>query len=112
MMSESKAVGGQLGRPSGARFKCYERLKAYALKLKKTLFTDEASALSKALDAIYRYPLQTGAKDSLNRQLRSHIADHDLAELVISLHEEERLCLIQKEEKTGEAQIICSMGLC
>lgn len=111
MMTEAKVVGGQLGRPSSARFKTYQRLEPYVLQLEKTLFAYEAPPLFKALDAIYRYPLQESAKNSLNRQLRSHISDYDLAQLVVSLHEEERLCLIQEERETGEAQIICSLGL-
>ena len=35
---EEKVVGGQLGRPSGARFRTYERLKHYADEIKGTLF--------------------------------------------------------------------------
>jgi superfamily II DNA or RNA helicase len=103
--------GGQLGRPSSARFKSYERLKTYALELQKTLFAHEVPPLFKALDAIYRYPLQERAKDSLNRQLRSHISVSDLAELVVSLYEEGHLSLIQKEKERHEAQIVCSLGL-
>ncbi len=111
IMTEAKVVGGQLGRPSGARFKTYKRLEPYVLKLEQTLFAHEAPALFKALDAIYRYPLQENAKNSLNRQLRSHISDHDLANLVVSLHQEERLCLIQEEQPHNDAQVVCSLGL-
>ena len=35
---EEKQVGGQLGRPSGARFRVYERLKNHDQTLKDTLF--------------------------------------------------------------------------
>ena len=38
---EEKQVGGQLGRPSGARFRTYERLKRYAEEVKDTLFDTE-----------------------------------------------------------------------
>jgi hypothetical protein len=39
---EEKQVGGQLGRPSGARFRTYERLKSYAENVRNTLFdTDQ-----------------------------------------------------------------------
>jgi hypothetical protein len=48
IMTEQKAVGGQLGRPSGARFKTYERLKRYAEKLQKSLVAFEAEPLLKA----------------------------------------------------------------
>ena len=111
IMTEHKSLGGQLGRPSGARFKTYERLKNYAGHLQKTLFAHEAEPLLKALDQIYRYPLREAAKNSLNRQLRSGVADDNLAELVINLYEHESLCLVQEEKELGEPQIICSMGL-
>ncbi|MGH2351820.1 MAG: C-terminal helicase domain-containing protein, partial [Chloroflexota bacterium] len=38
IVEEEKLVGGQLGRPSGARFRTYERLKRYAETMKGTLF--------------------------------------------------------------------------
>jgi hypothetical protein len=106
---EERSTGGQLGRPSGARFRTYERLKRYAEQVKGTLF--ESQELLRAIDDIYRYPLRTTAVDTLNRQLRSGIADDDLARLVIDLRAEDRLCLIHEEEQTQEPRIICSMGL-
>ena len=33
IVEEEKSIGGQLGRPSGARFRTYERLKDYAQKV-------------------------------------------------------------------------------
>lgn len=106
---EEKSVGGQLGRPSGARFRTYERLKRYAEDVKGTLFDSEE--LRKTIDEIYRYPLRQSATDTLNRQLRSGISDSALAELVIALREDDRLCLVQEEERSHEPQIICSLGL-
>ena len=106
---EEKQPGGQLGRPSGARFRVYERLKNYAQNLKDTLFhTDE---LKKAIDEIYRYPSQTKAMDSLTRQLRSGISDEDLARLVLSLREGNRLCIPLKELPRQNTRIICSLSL-
>jgi superfamily II DNA or RNA helicase len=109
IVEEEKSVGGQLGRPSGARFRAYERLKAYAEEIKGTIFASEE--LTKAIEEIYRYPLRQTATDTLNRQLRSGISDADLAHLVIALREEDRLCLVHEEEQTQEPRIICSMGL-
>ncbi|MDO8683771.1 MAG: helicase-related protein, partial [Armatimonadota bacterium] len=71
--ADEKLVGGQLGRPSGARFRTYERLKRYATEIKGTLFDREE--ISKAADEIYRYPLRQSAIDTLNRQLKSGISD-------------------------------------
>jgi hypothetical protein len=47
----------------------------------------------------------------LNRQLKSGASDEALAELVIALREDGRLCLIQDSESEAEPQIICSLGL-
>lgn len=110
-MTEQSNLGGQLGRPSGARFKTCERLKRYAERLQQSLFAYEAEPLLKALDQLYRYPLREAAKNSLNRQLRSGINDADLAHLVVNLYENEALCLVQEEKTLSEPQIICSMGL-
>ena len=109
IVKEDKIVGGQLGRPSGARFRTYERLKRFAGQVKGTLFATQE--LAKAVDDIYRYPLRPLAIDTLNRQLRSGVSDEDLAHLVMGLRSEDRLCLIHEEEQTHEPRIICSMGL-
>jgi hypothetical protein len=109
VLEEEKSVGGQLGRPSGARFRTYERLKRYSEEVKGTLF--ESKELLKAIDDIYRCPLRPSAVDTLNRQLRAGISDKALAELVIALRDEDRLCLIHEEEQVQEPKIICSLGL-
>lgn len=109
IVAEEKTVGGQLGRPSGARYRTYERLKRYAEEVKGTLF--DCPALHKTIDEIYRYPLRPSSTDTLNRQLRSGISDHSLADLAMALREEDRLCLVQDEEQTFEPRIICSLGL-
>ncbi len=107
--AEEKSVGGQLGRPSGARFRTYERLKRYAEQVRGTLF--DTPQLAKAIEEIYRFPLRQSATDTLNRQLRAGIADDKLAELVMALRDDDRLCVVHEEEQSGEPQIICSLGL-
>ncbi len=110
IVREEKRVGGQLGRPSGARFRTYDRLKRYAESIRGQLFDTEA--LHRAIDDIYRHPLRQSAADTLNRQLRSGIDDAQLAEIVISLHEEDRLCITEEgETEAQEPRIICSIGL-
>lgn len=106
---EEKRVGGQLGRPSGTRFRAYERLKAYAESVKGTLFDTES--LRRAIDDIYLYPLRQSTVDTLNRQLRSGISDVALAELIITLRDEDRLCIVHGEDERQEPRIISSMGL-
>ena len=53
------------------------------------------------------------AKETINRQLKAGISDNELASLVISLREEDKLCIIDPEEQSqiNEPQIICSLGL-
>ena len=106
---EAGQVGGGLGQPSSARFRTYERLKGYVDSVKNTLF--ETEALRRAVDDIYRYPLRQAAIDTLNRQMRSGISDQTLAELVVALRDEDRLCIVHEEEAHCDPRIICSMGL-
>lgn len=109
IVETEKSVGGQLGRPSGARFRAYERLKAHAESVKGTLF--ETSELRKAIEEIYKYPLLQSATDTLNRQLKSGVSDHVLAELVLSLRADARLCRVSEEVESTEPRVICSLGL-
>ena len=115
IMEEEKLIGGQLGRPSGARFRTYERLKQYLQDIGKhrDLFVTEEfiNSVEKAVNDIYRHTLRQIAVDTLNRQLRAGISDEGLARLVVSLHENGRLCVIHEEEQIQEPRIICSMGL-
>jgi len=109
IVSEEKSQGGQLGRPSGARYRTYERLKHYVESMKGTLFvTDE---LRKAIEEMYRYPLRQGATDTLNRQLKTGISDERLVSLVLALRDEDRLCIVEEEGQTQEPVILCSLGL-
>ncbi len=106
---KEQQVGGQLGRPSGARFRTYERLKNHVERVEGTLFDTES--LRRTIDDIYRYPLRQAALDVLNRQLRSGVSDEALAELVIALRNEDRLCIVHEEDERQEPSIICSLGL-
>lgn len=115
IVEEEKSFGGALGRPSGARFKTFERLKRFreGLSDKRDLFiTDEyVRRIDRVMEEIYRYPLYQSATDSLNRQLKAGIGDYQLLELVFSLREDGRLCLIDDQEQQKEPKLICSMGM-
>ncbi|MEW5886206.1 MAG: C-terminal helicase domain-containing protein [Pseudomonadota bacterium] len=116
---EEKSFGGALGRPTGARFKAFERLKRYRAGLgegsaqRRDMFiTDEyVRRIDRVLEEIYRYPLYQSASDTLKRQLKSGIDDHQLAELALALREDGRLCLVDELEQEREPRLICSMGL-
>jgi superfamily II DNA or RNA helicase len=107
LVREEKNVGGTLGRPSGARFKVYERLKLYTRE--SPLF--ETQDLKITLEQIYRHPLKQTATDILNKRLKSGISDEELARLVIELRLEDRLCVVHEEDQDGDPQIICTLGL-
>ena len=109
VLKEEKSVGGQLGRPSGARFRTYERLKQYAEEIKNTLF--DRQELHRAIEEIYRYPLREAAKDALNRLLRAHASNEDLAQKAMDLRDADALTVKSDETESREPRIICSMGL-
>jgi hypothetical protein len=105
-----KQIGGQLGKKTGARFRVYARLNRYYEENKNTLFADDS--LKRTIDDIYRYTLKEFAKETFNRQLKAGIADDQLAQLAISLREDDKLCFINEDEiKNKDTQIICSLGL-
>ncbi|MCZ2103427.1 MAG: helicase-related protein [Comamonadaceae bacterium] len=112
---EEKSTGGALGRPSGARFKTYERIKRWRERQGSTrdlFITDEhIRRVEKALEDIYRYPLTQSATDTLNRQLKAGISDHDLIDLVFALRGDGRLCLVDDQDQQREPSLICSLGL-
>jgi hypothetical protein len=109
VQTQERATGGQLGRPSGARFRTYEKLKRFIDQNQGMLWITQE--LLKTVDEIYRFPLRETARDILNRQLRAGINDHQLAELVVSLRAEDRLCIVEEETEQHDPQIICSLGL-
>lgn len=116
LAEEERTTHGALGRPSGARFKTYDRLKSYLTEVGNTrsLFVTDhlVREIERAMDDIYRFPLFQSATDTLNRQIKAGISREKLAELVIALRDEGRLCIVQDEEQTErEPRVICSMGL-
>jgi hypothetical protein len=113
-VQEQIQLGGQLGSLRSIRRKVYERLRRYRdhLRQNPTLFSaDLLQRLETVMDAIFRFPLKESARETLGRQLRLGITDENLAELVIRLHQEDRLCQPTEETEPSEPQIICSLGL-
>jgi len=109
IQKEQQTTGGQLGKPSSARRRVYERLKDFAAQVKGTLFDNKS--LHQAIDEIYETPLTEAARDLLNREMKSGINTERLVELVLSLHEEDRLCVPQDNAEALEPKIICSLGI-
>ncbi len=112
VVQEEKSLGGQLGRKSGARYRVYERLKAYSNEVKGTLFECETPNLDIVTSEIYRFPLKQSAVDVLNRRLKEGIGDRVLVDLVLALRDEDALSITEDSEETAqEPHIICSLGL-
>lgn len=108
--NEEKNTGGSLGKKTGVKYRTYMRLDRYCKEFEGTLFVNEQ--LKKAVDDIYKYPLKEFARETLNRQLKAGISDEQLASLVISLREEDKLAIVNEDEQPNkEPQIICSLGL-
>ena len=74
-----------------------------------TLF--DLPELRNAIEDIYKFPLLQSATDTLNRQLKSGIGDQELADLVIALRADARLCRVTEEAGSTEPHVICSLGL-
>jgi hypothetical protein len=116
LMQEERTTHGALGRPSGARFKTYDRLKNWLLRQgdHRTLFITDAlvRSVERAMAEIHDYTLRQTTIDILNRQLKSGINDAKLIELVLALRDEDRLVIKNEKEKAqNDMRIICSMGL-
>lgn len=104
------STGSSLGKKTGVKYKTYTRLSEYCKANEETLFVTDA--LKKAVDDILNFPMKEVAKDTINRSLKSGISDDELATLVISLREEDKLAIVHPEDQPlKEPQIICSLGL-
>lgn len=104
---EEKRIGGSLGRKTSVRYKVYERMKAFFQQVKG----EYLSRLEKAIDEVYKFPLLETATDQLNKRMKMDISDEELADLIINLKEENRLCDVREDVEFHKPRIICSMGL-
>lgn len=116
LLQEERTTQGALGRPSGARFKTYDRLKRWLERqgAERNLWVTDhfVRDVEKAVADIYEFPLFQSTIDALNRQLKSGINDQKLAEMVTAFRADGRLCMKdEKADRAKEMRIICSMGL-
>ena len=109
IMEQNEHDGNSLGPKRKARHKTYMRLRHFMQNSVTAVIDREA--LNKAIEEIYKYPLQSMAEETINRQLRSGIGDKELAEMVIVMSQEERLCAISDEPMDFEPRIKCTLGL-
>jgi len=108
--NEEKSTAGTLGKKSGVKYRVYMLLDRYCKENEDTIFITED--LKKAIDDIYKFPLKEFGRDTLNRQLKAGISDPDLANLVTSLRDDDKLCIVNEDEiEHRDPQIICSLGL-
>ena len=108
---EESSTGGSLGRKTGIKYQTYMKVLRFIEENEGTLFVTLDH--KKALDEIYKNPLREYAKDVISKQLKSGISDHDLADLLVSLRNDGKLCIFETEKTHHKklTQIICSMGL-
>ena len=107
---EEKNTGGSLGKKTGEKYRTYMRLERYCKEYENTLFVNDP--LKRAVDDIYKFQFKEFARETINRQLKAGISDEDLVSLVVSLREEDKLCITDHDEMPSrEPKIICSMGL-
>lgn len=108
--TEEFAVGGALGKKTSVKYRVYMRLDRYCKENDGTIWITEK--LKKAVDEIYKYPLKEYGRDTMSRQLKAGISDEHLAELVVSLRDDDKLCITEDHgPQDRQPQIICSMGL-
>lgn len=107
---EEQRTGGQLGRPSGARYRTYERLKRYAEQHADTPLLISGN-LHRAIGDIYQRPLRPEAASALKRLLDSNATDEQLAAQTEALRNADLLCQPPDKASRREPQIICSLGL-
>ena len=107
---DERNTSGSLGKKTGVKYRVYMRLERYCAEYENTLFITEQ--LKKAVDDIFKYPLKEYARETLHRQLKAGVSDEQLALLVVSLREEDKLAIVNEEDYIHrEPHIICSMGL-
>ncbi len=109
LVRAERQSGGQLGRPSGARYRCFMAMKRYLEANGTNLLVPPE--MPKALEQLHYHPLRPSSVDALNRCLRRNGTDEEVANLITDLYNEQRLCIVEDEEGALEPRIICSLSL-
>lgn len=107
IFEDEKRLGGSLGRTSSPRFRAYDRMKSFFQRISG----EYLSRLEKAIDELYQFPLTESTTELLSTKLKGGISDEELADLLIHLKEDNRLCITSEDIDFHEPRIICSMGL-
>jgi SNF2 family DNA or RNA helicase len=116
VMEEQQTFAGHLGSLRSISRKVWERLKRYrqVQQAHPTLFTPQLlPEIDRILDLLWRHTLKESARDALSRQIRLGITDDALAEMVIRMAGEDKLCQITDVEQAErqDPKIVCSLGL-
>ena len=107
---EETAAGGSLGRKSGVKYRLYMTLDRFCKEYEDSLFITEE--LKKAIDDIFKYPLHENTKDIISRQMKAGASAEQLAEIVVSLRDENKLVIISEDGQIRRgSEIICSLGI-
>lgn len=105
----SMSADGNLGGQSSTRRKLYAMLKAHSESIQDQLFyTNE---LKEVIAAVFERQLTESSRDKVAREIRAKTSSQRIVDLVISLHEEDKLCVHADETESRDAKIICSMGI-
>ena len=108
--TSERDTSGSLGRKSSIKRQLYTKLDEFIKENDGTIFV--STALKKAVEATYRYPLKEDAKNIISRYFKTKEPIDALVKLVESLWEENKLCTDPDDGNyNDEPQIICSMGL-
>lgn len=110
--TDNTSVSGILGSRFSTRHRIIDLMEHF-YNQPPTLFLqgERRDQLKMAIDAVYNYQLQEGAKFTLGRMLRSNSND-DVLDTILELFTNGNLCRIDENNNTHkDPTIICSMGL-